>query len=111
MEGQLERSRLLNSEGLDGLPARASQLLQLGGTFFLSFGPLILGVGIAIVATVMYFPNFVHGGEQLEYTQVDPYELLNEPTYDPMVPMQRPPPMTDAAPDALNLDRSAGGFY
>ena len=39
--GQFERSRKLNSEGLDGLPTRASSLLQLGSTFFLSFAPLI----------------------------------------------------------------------
>jgi hypothetical protein len=42
---QLDRSRQLNSEGLEGLIPRASVLLQVGVTFFLGFLPLIAIVG------------------------------------------------------------------
>lgn len=42
---QLDRSRDLNSEGLEGLIPRAKLLLQVGGTFFLGFLPFIAIVG------------------------------------------------------------------
>ena len=35
--GQLDKSRALQSEGLEGLPDRARELLTLGSTFFLAF--------------------------------------------------------------------------
>jgi hypothetical protein len=42
---QLDRSRQLNSEGLEGLIPRARVLLQVGVTFFLGFLPFIAVVG------------------------------------------------------------------
>lgn len=42
--GQLDRSRALAGEGLEGLIPRGSQLLQLGGSFFLAFVPFIIGI-------------------------------------------------------------------
>ena len=50
---QLDRSRLLNSEGLEGLIPRASLLLRTGGTFFLGFLPFILLASLLFVG--MYF--------------------------------------------------------
>ena len=47
---QLQKSRELNSEGLEGLPGRAWALIQLGGGFFLAFGPFFIGVVLAFVA-------------------------------------------------------------
>lgn len=44
---QLERSRKLNSEGLEGLIPRASALVKLGLSFFLAFGPFIIAVILA----------------------------------------------------------------
>jgi hypothetical protein len=46
---QLKRSRSINNEGLDGFPSRAGELVKLGLTSFLSFGPLI-----AIFSGVFY---------------------------------------------------------
>ena len=39
---QLAKSRALAYEGLEGLLPRAKELVKLGGSFFLGFGPLIL---------------------------------------------------------------------
>jgi hypothetical protein len=50
---QLDRSRALNSEGLEGLVPRASLLLQTGVTFVTGFVPLI-GLTIALFVG-MYF--------------------------------------------------------
>lgn len=50
---QLDRSRALNSEGLEGLIPRASLLLRTGGTFFLAFLPFILLASLLFVG--MYF--------------------------------------------------------
>lgn len=47
---QLKKSRELNSEGLEGLIPRGSALLQLGLSFFLAFGPFIVGVVLAFAA-------------------------------------------------------------
>jgi hypothetical protein len=54
---QLDRSRQLNSEGLEGLIPRASVLLQVGVTFFLGFLPLIAIVGGLFGA--LYFVRFL----------------------------------------------------
>jgi hypothetical protein len=89
-EDQLERSRKLNSEGLEGLIPRASALVQLGLSFFLAFGPFIIAVILASTAIYAIFgDNFVHGGTPSASgpPQYDPLELLNEPTVDPMIPM------------------------
>ncbi|KAK9908275.1 hypothetical protein WJX75_005342 [Coccomyxa subellipsoidea] len=88
---QLEVSRALNSEGLEGLIPRAKELLKLGLSFFLAFGPLILAfVGLAATLYFLFGNQFIHGGRSSmgvpQY--VDPYELLGQPTVDPMVPLR-----------------------
>ena len=116
---QLEVSRALNSEGLEvcsspestmllesmhagrgnttcasqGLIPRAKELLKLGSSFFLAFGPLILGIGGLAAALYLTFgEQFVHGGRTGVSLPpyVDPYELLGEPTVDPRVPFSTP---------------------
>lgn len=87
---QLQKSRELNSEGLEGLIPRASQLLQLGLSFFLAFGPFIVGVGLAFLLVQQVFGDaFVHSGRPSTGPPpyIDPQELLSEPTVDPMIPM------------------------
>jgi hypothetical protein len=56
MTPQLDRSRALNSEGLEGLIPRATLLLQTGGTFFLGFLPLILVASALFVGMYMVRP-------------------------------------------------------
>ena len=75
---QLERSRLLNSEGLDGLPARAGALIGLGvNGLFLRFLPLALATALLVVACQAFFgEDFIHGGTSYRTPLVDPYELL-----------------------------------
>lgn len=53
---QLDRSRALNSEGLEGLIPRASILLRLGGSFFLGFVPFILLVSALFVGLYVVCP-------------------------------------------------------
>ncbi|KAG8089997.1 hypothetical protein GUJ93_ZPchr0011g28025 [Zizania palustris] len=81
-EGQRERSMALNSEGLEGLVPRAKLLLSLGGTFFLGFGPLIIGtVSIFAVLYVYFGPSFVHDASKTPVSPppyIDPYELLED---------------------------------
>jgi hypothetical protein len=87
---QLARSRRIGSEGLDGLIPRGSQLLTLGATSFLAFGPFILFVLVSFGAVYMVWGDlFVHGGSVSSGPPVyyDPYDLLAEPTADPMIPM------------------------
>lgn len=89
-DSQLERSRNLNSEGLEGLIPRGSQLLQLGASFFLAFGPFILFVLVSFGAVYSIFGDlFVHTGSPSAGVPqyIDPMELLSEPTVDPMIPM------------------------
>lgn len=54
---QLDRSRQLNSEGLEGLIPRAKILIQLGGTFFLGFLPFIAIVAGLFGALYFVRPN------------------------------------------------------
>lgn len=87
---QLARSRRIGSEGLDGLIPRGSQLLTLGATSFLAFGPFILFVLVSFGAVYMVFGDFfVHSGTPATGPPVyyDPADLLAEPTADPMIPM------------------------
>lgn len=74
-----------------GLIPRATELIRLGGGFFLAFGPFI--ALISLVFSVIYLvlgDSFVHGGSPVSAPPpyVDPYDLLNEPTVDPMVPLR-----------------------
>jgi hypothetical protein len=90
IDDQLKRSRAIGSEGLDGLLPRGSQLLQLGATSFLAFGPFILFVLVSFAAVYVVFGDmFVHGGAPSTgppiYYDVD--DLLSDPTVDPMIPL------------------------
>jgi hypothetical protein len=59
--GQLERSQRLNAEGLEGLIPRGTELLKLGLSFFLAFGPFILGVALATAIVWSVFGEaFIH---------------------------------------------------
>jgi hypothetical protein len=76
---------------MQGLIPRAKELLKLGLSFFLAFGPLILAfVGLAATLYFLFGNQFIHGGRSSmgvpQY--VDPYELLGQPTVDPMVPLR-----------------------
>ena len=64
---------------IQGLVPRAKELLKLGFSFFLAFGPLILGIGgLAAVLYLTFGEQFVHGGRTGVSVPpyVDPYELL-----------------------------------
>eukprot|EP00271_Cylindrocystis_brebissonii_P008833 TRINITY_DN23341_c0_g1_i1.p1 TRINITY_DN23341_c0_g1~~TRINITY_DN23341_c0_g1_i1.p1 ORF type:complete len:274 (-),score=36.95 TRINITY_DN23341_c0_g1_i1:485-1306(-) len=80
--GQLEKTRLLNSEGLEGFPTRAWELIRLGGLFPLYFWPLGLAAIAAFVSMYLYFgTSFVHSGQKYRTPSgappyVEPYELL-----------------------------------
>ena len=87
---QLARSRRIGSEGLDGLIPRGSQLLTLGATSFLAFGPFILFVLVSFGAVWFVWGDlFVHGGTVSSGvpTYYDPYDLLAEPGAERMIPM------------------------
>lgn len=75
---QRQRSMALNSEGLDGLIPRGQELVKLGGTFWLSFWPLIAASLAAFVASYLYFgSSFVHTGNRSDPPPyVDPFQLL-----------------------------------
>jgi len=88
---QLDKSRQLNSEGLEGLIPRAKELIKLGGSLFLAFAPAI--IVISLLFTVLYSvfgDTFVHGGDpRMPPPQyLDPYELLGEETVDPIIPLR-----------------------
>jgi hypothetical protein len=87
---QLIKSRQLGSEGFEGLVPRASELIKLGVSFFLAFGPFLVAVTAAFFLIYNVFGDaFVHGGRPGSGPSpyVDPDALLNEPTVDPMVPL------------------------
>lgn len=96
-DDQLARSRALQSEGLEGFPARAAELLKLGSSFFLSFAPLVgATVGAVLVTYLIFGSDFVHGGSARgPPAYVEPEYLLNEPTVDRMVPLQSPQTVGD----------------
>jgi len=76
-EGQLERSRALQTEGLEGLPERGKQLVTLGSSLFLGFLPL--GAVVAVIFATLAFgfgDSFVHQGGSGPPPYVDPNELL-----------------------------------
>ncbi|CAI9104224.1 OLC1v1002855C1 [Oldenlandia corymbosa var. corymbosa] len=82
LKNQLEESRALNSEGLEGLIPRAKLLLTLGGTFFLAFWPLILITVAFTTGLYLYFgTSFIHDGRDSNINipeYIDPYQLLEE---------------------------------
>ena len=92
---QLKRSRALQNEGLEGFPTRAGELLKLGFTSFISFGPLITVLSVVFVGTYLFLgSDFIHGGDSYggPPPYVPPEVLLAEPTVDRMVPMNDPIP-------------------
>ncbi|KAM7470539.1 hypothetical protein LguiA_008722 [Lonicera macranthoides] len=82
LSNQRERSMALNSEGLEGLIPRGKVLLNLGGTFFLAFGPFILITVTFFSALYIYFgPTFIHDGSKTSASlpqYIDPYSLLED---------------------------------
>jgi hypothetical protein len=93
---QLRKSRALQNEGLEGFPTRAGELLKLGFTSFISFGPLIAVFSVLFVGTyVLMGSDFIHGGDEMTSRPppyVPPEVLLAEPTVDRMVPLYDPIP-------------------
>ena len=87
MPPQLQKSRELNSEGLEGFVPRASELLKLAASLTLSFGPWILAV-VAVFSFIYgsFGDSFVHGGDPSlkPPPMYDPDTLLAEDTYYPM---------------------------
>ncbi|XWS63028.1 hypothetical protein CRYUN_Cryun06bG0061500 [Craigia yunnanensis] len=82
LSNQRERSMELNSEGLEGLVPRAKLLLTTGGTFFLSFWPLILSTIAFFSALYLYFgTSFIHDASKTPISPpqyIDPYVLLED---------------------------------
>jgi len=87
-DDQLARSRALQSEGLEGFPARATELLKTGFAVFLGFGPFVAAISVVFCVTYLVFgSDFIHAGEGYGAPAFVPAEvLLGEPTVDPMVP-------------------------
>lgn len=94
--GQLQRSRKLNSEGLEGLIPRVSSLAQLGGSIFLAFLPAVAVISLLFSAIYfVYGQDFVHGGDHRRSAPppyLDPFDLLDAPTVDPTIPFRRDAP-------------------
>jgi hypothetical protein len=95
-DDQLKKSRLLNSEGLEGFPTRAGELLKLAVTSTASFAPLIAVISVITIGTWSIFgADFIHGGVSRDFgggvpKYVAPETLLAEPTVDVMVPLRSP---------------------
>ena len=95
-DDQLRKSRLLNSEGLEGFPTRAGELLKLAVTSTASFAPLIAVISVITIGTWSIFgADFIHGGVSRDFgggvpKYVAPETLLAEPTVDVMVPLRSP---------------------
>ena len=95
-DDQLKKSRLLNSEGLEGFPTRAGELLKLAVTSTVSFAPLIAVISVITIGTWFIFgADFIHGGVSRDFgggvpKYVAPETLLAEPTVDAMVPLRSP---------------------
>ncbi|KAL6753417.1 hypothetical protein V8C86DRAFT_2727800 [Haematococcus lacustris] len=89
---QRQRSMDMVTEGLEGLPKRASLLLQLGGSVFLAFLPFMLAFSLLFTGVYAVFgDSFLHTGNERSRPPpyVDPIKLLSEPTVDPYVPFNR----------------------
>mmetsp|Transcript_69121 Transcript_69121/g.218643 ORF Transcript_69121/g.218643 Transcript_69121/m.218643 type:complete len:207 (+) Transcript_69121:1652-2272(+) len=128
-DDQLKRSRALQAEGLEGLIPRATELVKtgfFGG--FIAFLPII-GVTSAIftACALLLGTDFIHGGapgdspyggSQGAPAYVDPDVLLNEDTYDRMVPLKAgtrgvpsaPPPAANAPPANSPFKAPAAGY-
>ncbi|KAA8538244.1 hypothetical protein F0562_027933 [Nyssa sinensis] len=82
LSSQRERSMALNSEGLEGLIPRAKLLLTIGGTFFISFWPLVLTIVALLSALYLYFgASFIHEASKAPMATppyIDPHVLLED---------------------------------
>ena len=88
---QLRKSRALQNEGLEGFP-RAGELLKLGFTSFISFGPLIAVFSVLFVGTYLLMgSDFIHGGRIAPAAVHARSRRLAEPTVDRAVPRRRGP--------------------
>lgn len=93
---QLDKARALNSEGLEGLPARAWELLRLGGGFPFAFWPLSMSLIAVFIAVYLYFgQDFIHSGQNYRTTTgsppyVEPFQLLEEELSSNMGPNRVP---------------------
>jgi len=79
--------------GLEGFPARASELLKLGFSTFLGFGPFIAAISVVFCLTYLLFgSDFIHSGDEGYGSPafVPAEVLLGEPTVDPMIPFDDP---------------------
>ena len=79
--------------GLEGFPARASELLKLGFSTFLGFGPFIAAISVVFCLTYLLFgSDFIHSGDEGYGSPafVPAEVLLGEPTVDPMIPFDEP---------------------
>ena len=92
-----ELKRRQAAEGSGSTPSsRAGELLKLGFTSFISFGPLIAVFSVLFVCTYLLMgSDFIHGGDEIASRPppyVPPEALLAEPTVDRMVPLYDPVP-------------------
>ncbi|CAI5531060.1 unnamed protein product [Closterium sp. Naga37s-1] len=83
MRDQRAVSNALNSEGLEGLPARAAELLKLGVSFYLPLWPFALAIITVFTAMYLFLGDFVHPGKSYGEgrqppSYIDPYALLEE---------------------------------
>jgi len=97
---QLERSRKLNSEGLEGLIPRATELVKLGGSFWVAFWPFMAAIIAATVLLSLFTgftgTNFIHDGSQsMAIPEYLPRELL-QPDLD----------SANVSPSTIDLDLS-----
>ncbi|KAL3694904.1 hypothetical protein R1sor_008555 [Riccia sorocarpa] len=95
-DDQRKRSMALNSEGLEGLIPRASELLKLGGSVWIVFWPLILASLATFITLYVYFgSNFLHTGKSIypagRPPYVEPYQLLEEEVIPPEIGPNRVP--------------------
>mmetsp|Transcript_18804 Transcript_18804/g.32087 ORF Transcript_18804/g.32087 Transcript_18804/m.32087 type:complete len:202 (+) Transcript_18804:55-660(+) len=91
-QDQRQRSLSMVNEGLEGLPGRASQLIQLGGSIFLAFLPFMLAFSLLFSGVYWVFGDtFLHTGAERsgQRTYIDPQRLLSEPTVDPYVQFRK----------------------
>ena len=100
LNDQLERTRKLQAEGLEGLLPRAGQLLALGSTFWLGLFPVVLVVG---GACVLLYQNtgefFIHRGGAAPPPYVSPYRILDEESAaGPTVPLYPGPGAAEGPP-------------
>lgn len=97
---QRKRSMALNSEGLDGLIPRGQELVKLGGTFWVTFWPLIVGTLVLFLASYLYFgPAFLHSGTRINPPPyIDPYQLLDSEQLPSQVGPNRVPYNTYISP-------------